>query len=247
MSFRLQSIRTTIKNRLDELSRLELIRWIDIAKSQKNDSTKKLYALTEEGHYVAWLIEAKYQLNQKERTTADIKIIEILETFYITLLRKCKKNLERDNFSMGNVGFVRTMLPSVVRMLQNKNIMLFTVSRDKTLGRIFLDVVKELDEETRRIVFFQIKSDVESSINATMNITREWEAARYNDIYCHNKITTLQFCERCKHATPYKVDAVDFLKSSLDVSIKGEALISKNKFDCGNCGKSILANNMNTM
>jgi hypothetical protein len=160
MSFRLQSIRTTIKNRLDELSRLELIRWIDIAKSQKNDSTKKLYALTEEGHYVAWLIEAKYQLNQKERTTADIKIIEILETFYITLLRKCKKNLERDNFSMGNVGFVRTMLPSVVRMLQNKNIMLFTVSRDKTLGRIFLDVVKELDEETRRIVFFQIKSDV---------------------------------------------------------------------------------------
>ena len=71
-----------------------------------------------------------------------------------------------------------------------------------------------------------------------MNITREWEAARYNDIYCHNKITTLQFCERCKHATPYKVDAVDFLKSSLDVSIKGEALISKNKFDCGNCGKS---------
>jgi hypothetical protein len=222
---------------------------VDRTKSERNDSLKDIYAFTEEGHYVAWLIEAKYQQNQEEKIAAYKKIIEILEAYFgrddsalsivfTRFLTKYRNNLERDNSLIRSIGFVQNIFPSSVRKLTNKNNMLMAVSMDRNIAKIFLDAVKELDKETLRLVFFQLKLDVESCISTNLqNMNREWENTRYNNISDYNKLTTLQYCEGCKNAIPYKVDVIDFLESSIDLSVKREDAISKNKFYCDKCGR----------
>ena len=143
-----------------------------------------MYEFTDEGYYIAWLIEAKCQEDEKDKVAANLKIIEILENYYnryhsalsiafTRFLQRCRSNLDRDKSLVNNIGFVREILPSRVRTLENKNKILLMISADKPLSEIFLDAINELDEETRKLVFFQIKSDIESSIEATMHVTKE--------------------------------------------------------------------------
>lgn len=247
MNYRLQSKRTTIKDRLHELSKLNLIQLVNRIKSDRNDTVKDIYAFTETGHYIGWLIEAQDQQNQKEKIAAYKKVIQILEVYFGTdhsalsiaftsFLRKCKNNLEGDNFLI--IALIRSIFPYPTYEIQNKSNILWSVSEFRDIANIFIDSIEELDEETRRLVFFQIKLDVESSICTCLKgVNRQWENTRYNNISDYNKLTTLQECEVCKNAIPFKVDIIDFLRSSLDVTIKGGSAISNNKFCCDKCGK----------
>ena len=148
MNYRLQSKRTTIKDRLKELTSFPLIEQVNKIKSERNDSFKDIYTFTELGYYVAWLIEAKYQQNQIVKIAAIKKIIEILEAYFrkyhsalsivfTSFLTKWRNNLERDNSLIRNTGFVQFILPSPVRMLTNKNNMLMAISHNKILLKHF--------------------------------------------------------------------------------------------------------------
>ena len=64
-SYRLQSRRTYIKNRINDLVELELMRLAGTTKSEKNNTDKQLYAFTKEGYIFAWLIKAKYAKDEK--------------------------------------------------------------------------------------------------------------------------------------------------------------------------------------
>jgi hypothetical protein len=71
-SYRLQSRRTYIKNRINDLVELELMRLAGTTQSEKNNTDKQLYSFTKEGYIFAWLLEAKYAKDKERRAVAAV-------------------------------------------------------------------------------------------------------------------------------------------------------------------------------
>jgi hypothetical protein len=78
-------------------------------------------------------------------------------------------------------------------------------------SRIILEIIQELDEETKDLIKCQLKLDIESNYYDGMGASKDWEIIRSDNIANYNVVTLHGYCLECKLMLPYVMDLFQFL------------------------------------
>lgn len=252
-AYRLQSKRTYIKSRLDELVRLGLIEVIGKRLAEKGVVEKNIYAFTNEGHLWSWLIEAKYASDENRRLTTlnnffgemTAYVIDSHTSFtdsFIKYINKCiSQGLVSKSYSKYYFDYI---LQNLYPLTQNyfrffRFSFLMGLYTNQDTSRILLEIIENTDEETQKLILMQLKLDIESNYYDEMNTSKDWELARYDNLSDHNMITLQGYCLDCKSLWPYTWKILEFLKIGIKpycYSPDGNMYITA-KLYCPNCNK----------
>lgn len=130
--------------------------------------------------------------------------------FLVEFFEKCKRTNIFINFIIGELPLFMQIFPPWYNNLRAIRLYLSRSNfTDPQVGRIFLETLKDLDEEIRKLVLLQFKLDVESDYEV-VGVTKEWEIMRYNNIRDHAKITLIGYCENCRSDYAFQIDTYDF-------------------------------------
>jgi hypothetical protein len=225
ISYRLQSKRPYIKNRLNDLLGLGLIEERGTILAEKGVVKKKVYAFTKEGCLWSWLIEARYAENKERRSVAINNFFGELSAFvmefhtsftdaFVEYVNRCTSEgifVELDEY------YFEHLVHSLFPLTQNyfrffRFSFLFGLYTNEATSRILVGILEKLDENTQALVLMQLKLDIESNYYDEMNTSKEWESHRYDNISNHNVVTVQGYCLECKSLWPYTFDIFEFLK-----------------------------------
>jgi hypothetical protein len=112
------------------------------------------------------------------------------------------------------------------------NVVLFTHLRDQKTREIFaniwIDVIKELDENTRKVIMYHLKADIEGQIHLRQP-PKDWEEMWIQHIQDCTKYVLYGICSSCSQKYPVLIDFYVFQKNA------------NPKIDCDKCnGKDTL-------
>lgn len=250
-SYQLQKKRSYIRNRVNELVLLGLIDERGRILAKKKSTEKRLYAFTKEGCIFAWLVQAKYAVNQDQRHFA-IKnffselighVIESDTSFTSCFVRCINRCMEKDIFAGVDEGYLDTII-DLFPIAKNffhffRFLVLYGFYTNDPLSRIFLDIIEESDEEVQHLILLQLKLDIESNYYDGISTSKECEKERYDSIQDHNMVVLQGYCLECKRLWPYRMDTLEFLK--LGRKTKSYApdggLFITSKLICPHCNK----------
>jgi hypothetical protein len=160
--------RHRIERHLDNLITLDLIYKKMLVKSEKNHSYTHVYDLTEIGIFLS-----EFLFDQTR-----VKILEIIDAYARTrgsyslafiskFFNKCKEN---GTFQRILFNFSYAVMPNS-KMQSGQEFLRLFLGLDHSINWIladpasFLETINELDEETRRMVLFQFKMEIEEYYN----------------------------------------------------------------------------------
>jgi hypothetical protein len=83
---------------------------------------------------------------------------------------------------------------------------------NQEFARIFLELIKESDDQTKDLILLQLKLDIESYYNDGMGATIGWEMERRRFIDNPAMVIIQGYCVACKLKTVYMMGLLDFLK-----------------------------------
>jgi hypothetical protein len=250
-SYRLQTKRTYITNRILELLSLGLVEQKGYEKAEKSDENTPIYAFTEEGKIVAWLMEARYAENATTREVA-------LEMFFTEICMFIANYPSSFTKCLVEV-FNRLIISKQIRHLSDEYINLFIpifqsrnslfhffrhillagfYSGDIT-SNSFLDVLKTMDPEDQKFVLLQLKLDIESNYYNSLETTYDWENKRYESVADPNIVIVQGYCLDCKIPVAIGMDILKFLEIGTkpkDRSLEGDLYVTA-RIVCTNCNK----------
>jgi hypothetical protein len=97
------------------------------------------------------------------------------------------------------------------------NIVLFIHLRDQKTGEIFAniwtEVIRELDENTRKIIMHHFKADIESQIHLRQP-PKDWEEMWIQHIQDCTKYVLYGICSNCSQKFPVLIDFYAFQKNA---------------------------------
>jgi hypothetical protein len=244
-AYRLHSKRTYIIDRINDLITLKLVHLEGKVKSAKNDTNKNLFYFTQEGTFLAWLIESHSRIGNRRRNAVDFLLATLASYFHFC---------DRSSFGRFMIKFIGKALGSeeihstllehdefLLSLFVNKNLrkarQLFLAGgslNNLHLLRAFKEALMEMSKQSQKLVLFQFKLDVES--NDIWHINEEWERMRYDNINIHSKVTLLGTCYTCK-VYPFVLDIFEFiaLRHTFKSTSQGEYGFQRIK--CKRCGK----------
>jgi len=268
-SYRLHAKRNYIQSRIDDLIKLRLIQKIGTVKSEKNKTINTpTYSFTIAGKFLGYLIEAR---NKNKRATKEEEDLHLLATnslfssldvkleimsgdslslFLMKFFARCKKKevIFDHLINVWAPGIFSFFFPTESSRFRMRQTLLTLPALAPDIGRIFLDTLNELDEQTQKLLLFQIKLDFESDYGESshawgVKFIKEWELMRFQSIQDYSKITLLGTCKKCISWYPFQLDIFKFLElKNLFKTIReqksGRLLtILESQIDCLKCGK----------
>jgi hypothetical protein len=252
ISYRLQSKRPYIKNRLRDLLGLGLIEERGTILAEKGVVEKQLYAFTKEGCLWSWLIEAKYAANEDRRSVAFNNFFGELSAFvadthtsftdsFMEYVNRCTNE---DLFTELDEYYFEHLVQNLFPLTQNyfrffRFEFLYGLYTNEDTSRILLEIIENADEETQKLILMQLKLDIESNYFDEMNTSRDWELQRYDSLSDHTVVTLQGYCLDCKSLWPYTMKTLEFLKMGSKphcYSPDGQMYITS-KLVCPNCNK----------
>lgn len=231
-SYRLQSKRTYIQSRLDELVQLNIIEKKGTVKAEKNKADIPLYSFTQTGYIFAWLLEAKYSTENKDNRSRAVEMffrelssyintscgassaVEISANFF----KQCIEEGVYDRISDSYLDMFINFLPMSDGFLPQhflrflRHFIMFGLYANQECAKIFLELIEESDELTRDLILLQLKLDIESYYNDGMGATVEWEMERREFINDPAIVVVQGYCMACKLKTVFMIGLLDFLK-----------------------------------
>jgi hypothetical protein len=232
-SYRLHSKRTYIQSRLDELVQLNIVEKKGTVKAERNRAADiPLYSFTQIGYIFAWLFEAKYSKENKDDRVNAIRMfftelasytntscgassaVDISTNFFKRCIEEGVHNRINDDYINMFINFLPMsdgFLPQhFLRFL--RHFIMAGLYVNQEFARIFLELIKESDDQTRDLILLQLKLDIESYYNDGMGATIEWEMERRRFIDNPAMIVIQVYCVACKLKTVYMIGLLDFLK-----------------------------------
>jgi hypothetical protein len=104
------------------------------------------------------------------------------------------------------------------------------------IARIFIETIKDLDNEIQKLVLFQFKLEIESTFTGYFEDI-EWEKMRYENIQDYTKLTLHGHCKKCGHY-PFQLDIFKFLSLPLIFATPSNGRKYFQRINCVKCGKS---------
>ena len=266
-SYRLHAKRNYIQSRLDALVRANLIVKDGMVKSEKNNTDTPKYSFSIGGEFLGCLIEARNKNKPRTVEDKDIHLLASQELFDILdidleenadslsfLLRKfftkCKEKegMFEELINLLASSIFSFYFPNQSSRLDVRQRLLIFPPSSPNIGKIFHESLKELDEQSRRLLLFQFKLDFESDYSEIRyywrsKTLREWEIMRYQHIQDYSKVTLLGYCEEgCELLYPFLMDIFKFIelpdlfKAKKMQDSEGLETLDP-KIDCLRCGK----------
>lgn len=250
-SYRLQSKRTYIKNRINDLVQLGLMKSTGTTQSEKNNTDKQLYAFTKEGYIFAWLLEAKYAENKNRRAIAIENFFRELSTYsidsnssftfcFVKYVERCSEEGVFAEYNVEDIEDIIELFPITENYFRFFRLLFLCglYTNEKT-SRIILEIIQELDEETKDLIKCQLKLDIESNYYDGMGASKDWEIARSDNIQNYDVVTLQGYCLECKMMWPHLMDLFQFLKmgSESKCSTPNGDLVITSKLICANCNR----------
>ena len=233
-SYRLHAKRNYIQSRLDDLIGLRLIKKEGTMKSEKNKTDTPIYKFTPGGDLVGFLlIASKTPRNIQDESThrdASYMALSIFNTFlkqfesstFLFLSNFITKCQEKELHTSDRfIRFMRDIFPHLyisadfnVRM---SRIMIMSIpTLYPELADTFFQTLNELNEETKRLLLFQFKIDIETDYyypyRTISSIVKEWELMRIQNVQDYSKVTLSGYCEECKSSYPFVQDIIKFIQ-----------------------------------
>ena len=243
-SYRLQSKRTYIKNRINDLVQLGLMKSTGTTQSEKNNTDKQLYAFTKEGYIFAWLLEAKYAEDKNRRAIAIENFFRELSTYSIdsnSSFTFCfVKYVERCSEEGVFAEDIIELFPITENYFRFFRLLfLCGLYTNEKSSRIILEIIQELDEETKDLIKCQLKLDIESNYYDGMGASKDWEIARSDNIQNYDVVTLQGYCLECKMMWPHIMDLFQFLKmgSKPKCATPCGDMVITSKLICPNCNR----------
>ena len=139
-------------------------------------------------------------------------------------------------------------------------ILLITLTNHKEISVIFFDSLRNLNEKIQKLILLQIKLDIESGFNWSMemmgvkpeSVARyrigklsgpiEWEKLRYKNISNYNVVTLFGFCIKCNKFYPFTYNTLEFIQlpnilKAVVGNEKGYVYIKDQFINCFKCNK----------
>jgi len=244
-SYRLHSKRTYIENKIDELIQLNLIGSKGVQSIKNNTSTKE-YFFSNIGTLFSCIIIGKIEKDEIMRTSLIIdfffELSDTLKSYQNSLngflIRVIKDVLNNDNpdlledlfsyFSSIFPIFITALIKGEFHLV--RLILLITLTNHKEISVIFFDSLRNLNENIRKLILLQIKLDIESGFNWSMemmgvkpeSVARyrigklsgpiEWEKLRYKNISNYNVVTLFGFCIKYNKFYPFIYNTLEFIQ-----------------------------------
>jgi hypothetical protein len=226
MYARIGNRRQRIESCLHNLVRLGLLIETDKVKAERNNELTPLYDFTREGYLLGAIINIKVEhVFNILKSYSDIN-----DSFILTfIIRFFKKEFEGGQFAVIVDFFLRTILPRY-RVENGRELLKLFLGVRHSLNWIipfpdsFLDTLHELDAETKKMVLFHFKLEIEEyykenylveelrimEFNNSLRRERqdyskliaipgkEWHLRRFNNISDYSTVTIPGFCSRCR-------------------------------------------------
>jgi hypothetical protein len=263
-SYRLHSKRSYIKSRMEDLVRLGLIQKHGTAKAEKNRSDIPIYKLTFGGVIVgAILVASKTSQASSTQNSATARAVLLISAYL--KLNKVSTFLFLSNFfakceqeqRYGDYGFIHLLrvlfshFTGEFNLRQARIAVMCIPTLYEDLEDIFFQTLNELDEQTRKLLLLQFKMDVEADYSykyeMDIEIAKEWEIMRFENIQNYSKVTLSGYCQECKLSYPFVMDIFSFIRLpdifavehgiDPDTQQIEESTAVVQKIDCFRCGK----------
>jgi len=271
ISHRVAQRRQRIQGCLEDLVNIRLVYIKTTVEALKNHDTIPLYDFTTEGYLLMWLIEIMHNDADK-----DAKAIQQV----LNIIDSCKDN--RHSYSTVFISkFFHTcnekgVLRDAIRLLMQdmltslnvdngRDVLLFFLGLRNSLkwilgnSQIFHETLKQLDKDTRRIILFQLKLEIEDYYNGNFKLGtgikhpsgdleahnsvaipgEEWQLMRFTNIGNYTKVIIPGFCSKCRLERSVAFDIKKYL-DTVTSSFKSNPfhiMIGK----CTDCRGNVLA------
>lgn len=236
---RIQHIRQRVQRALDYLNNAGLVVVKGMIKAERNNQIETpVYDVTSRGLLVTWYIELSND-DIKRKNIATSNLIDILRSEFtksdlavsmlaLKILDSIKNKLEQKLYRELIHFWVSFLLPYKINhptspVLGSFLLLLrgFHTAKVDSYSHLFIDAFQSLDDETKAMILFQVKCDLERHYVFFGN--REWEKMRYqfrNDL--QTAVVPMK-CEQCGASQPLGIDISVFLglstKPALDHGI----------------------------
>lgn len=264
MYARIGNRRQRIESCLHNLVRLRLLIEKDKVKAERNNELTPLYDFTREGHLLGAIINVSDGFTTREGYLEALEHVfnilksysDINDSFILTfIIRFFKKEFEGGQFAVIVDFFLRTILPRY-RVENGRELLKLFLGVRHSLNWIipfpdsFLDTLHELDAETKKMVLFHFKLEIEEyykenylveelrimefNNSVTWNKIGEREdyskliaipgkeshLTRFNNISDYSTVTIPGFCSRCRTEGAFLYDTRRYLDSIISFYIR---------------------------
>jgi hypothetical protein len=252
-SSRVEHILQRIKDRLRDLSRIDLIRISDTPQ-EKGEGTTELYQITPFVILLGTLLDSIKTIDKEFMKSSDKHLYELfIKQFaeYPNSLNQFRsrfypKLMLADIFTDFIGDGLRQILlsedpPQSIRELLQKWHLLsqFDESRRDKVElylKLWFESLAELDEEARNLFLFNIKVEIENQILMQSNGPQTYEKARFYNRNDYQSIVLEGLCNKCFHVQPRTIEMKGYLRLYIG-AVPGQTLVLH---QCVNCDEGIV-------
>jgi hypothetical protein len=230
-SNRIENTQDRVKNRLDDLVKLELLR-ISETVQEKGSGMTNLYEITTFAILLGVLIESILAFDEKAVKSADQRLYQLFNkefSKYRTSLSQFKlilysKLMSEDLFTIFVGDVLRAIClsdtpPSTMReLLLGKHIMMTDTKIDEKADqylKLWFESLMELDSETRSFFLYNIKSETENELMIRSLGPQTYEKKRFNNKENYNSVVVEGVCNSCFYVQPRTLGIEGYLKLTL--------------------------------
>jgi hypothetical protein len=252
MSSRIENTQQRIKNKLVDLSKMDLIR-IGETEQQKGSGTTNLYKITPFAILFGTIMDSIRAADEESKKSADKRLYELFIkqfTRYLNSLNQFRSKLyaklmSADLFTDFIANGLRKILLSAdpPRSMHDllQRLILISQFDEKLQDRVELylklwfESLAELDHETKNLFLFNIKVEIENQIMTRSDGPKTYEKMRFYNRDDYQSIVLEGICNNCFHVQPRVIDIESYLKLYMGSAGKPLTL-----FKCVNCTEGIV-------
>jgi hypothetical protein len=230
-SNRISNTQDRVKNRLDDLAKLDLLR-ISETVQEKGSGTTNLYEITTFTILLGVLIESILASDEKVVKSADQRLYQLFNkefSKYRTSLSQFKlilySKLMMENLFTIFVGDVLratclsdTPPRSMKELLLEKHIITVDTKINEKSDqylKLWFESLTELDSETRNLFLYNIKSETENELMIRSLGPQTYEKKRFSNKEDYNSIVVEGVCNNCFYVQPRTLEIERYLKLTL--------------------------------
>jgi hypothetical protein len=233
-----------VKRKLEDLNSLFLFEESK-DKAQKVDAPLVIYHITKSGHFLAWLIETESTDRQKRdmaiQNVYDILILYLTDkhTSRSIFLHKFFRQCKQSGTFISNAPDFLISYEQVRPIYDDVALLELFLDVPKALywiftyPELFVQTLEQLDEETKKILLFQFKLEIEGYYDIYLS-NNKWEIMRYHNIGNYSSVTIPGYCNKCREETALQYDILNYFRSMYEIKRPYSSGIITN--DCIKCG-----------
>lgn len=230
---RIGRIKKTVNIKLKNLVQLQLLEVAGNKPIAKGSGTTPSYQFTEYGYLLAWIVES-FDSNASQEvicneiynqlcniSTVDDNIFSTSTSIFISnFFKKCKERgafnniviLFRETLTMVDRSIVR--MEDLVQRVLRLNFK--DIERRTFFNNLFDETINELDLQTKKLVLYNLKLDIEKRMKEAVTDFKGFEKMRFRLKGFADSIALESYCIICDHYIAIELELLDYRRRTVE-------------------------------